>query len=77
MFKNPKTILLTLALLLNLYLQAREQAKPMVAEQTGFMRSEAKIYVVMVVVLTILAGLLLYVARLDKKITKLEKGGSR
>ncbi len=39
----------------------------------GFMRSEGKIYVVAAVVLIILVGLLLYVARLDQKITKLEK----
>jgi uncharacterized membrane protein len=42
----------------------------------GFMRSEGKIYVVMAVVITILAGLILYVFRLDRKLTKLEKGQS-
>lgn len=36
------------------------------------MRGNGKIYVVIAVVLTILSGLLLYVYRLDKKITKLE-----
>jgi len=40
----------------------------------GFMVSQGKIYVVMVIVITILAGLLAYVLRLDRKITKLEKG---
>ncbi len=39
----------------------------------GFMQSNDKIYVVMVIVTTILAGLIFYVARLDKKISKLEK----
>ena len=43
-------------------------------EEDGFMRSEGKIYVVMVVVITILAGLLYYVSRLDRKLSKLEKG---
>ena len=43
-------------------------------EEDGFMRSEAKIYVVMVVVITILAGLIYYVSRLDRKLSKLEKG---
>lgn len=43
-------------------------------EENGFMRSEGKIYVVMVVVITILAGLLYYVSRLDRKLSKLEKG---
>ena len=37
------------------------------------MRSSGKIYVVIAVILTILAGLILYVVRLDRKITKLEK----
>ena len=40
----------------------------------GVMRSEGKIYVVLAIVLTILAGLFLYVIRLDRKISKLEKG---
>ncbi len=40
----------------------------------GFMRTEGKIYVVMVIVLTILAGMLVYLVRLDRKITNLEKG---
>ncbi len=44
-------------------------------EESGFMRSEGKIYVVMVVVITILAGLIYYVSRLDRKLSKLEKGG--
>lgn len=38
------------------------------------MRSEGKIYVVLAVCLTILIGLILYVVRIDKKITKIEKG---
>jgi uncharacterized membrane protein len=38
------------------------------------MRSSGKIYVVIAVILTILAGLIFYVARLDSKISKLEKG---
>ncbi|MBI5372208.1 MAG: CcmD family protein [Sphingobacteriales bacterium] len=37
------------------------------------MRSNGRIYVVVAVVLTILTGLILYVARLDKKISRLEK----
>jgi hypothetical protein len=37
------------------------------------MRSNGKIYVVVTVVLIILIGLLLYLVRLDRKITKLEK----
>lgn len=45
-------------------------------EENGLMRSEGKIYVVMAVVITILAGLILYISRLDRKLNKLEKGGN-
>ena len=37
------------------------------------MRSSGRIYVVVAVMLTILAGLIVYLARLDRKIGKLEK----
>lgn len=37
------------------------------------MRSNGRIYVVIAVILTILIGLFLYLIRLDRKITKLEK----
>jgi len=37
------------------------------------MRSNGRIYVVIAVILTILIGLVLYIVRLDKKISKLEK----
>lgn len=43
------------------------------AANEGVMASNGKIYVVMTIVITILAGLIFYVARLDKKISKLEK----
>jgi hypothetical protein len=42
-------------------------------EMNNLMRSNGRIYVVVVVMLTILIGLILYVVRLDKKISKLEK----
>jgi hypothetical protein len=42
-------------------------------EMADTMRSNGRIYVVVAVVVTILAGLIIYVARLDRKITKLEK----
>lgn len=45
-----------------------------VEAETGVMRSNGKIYVVMAVVITIVAGLFIYVASLDRKISKLEKG---
>lgn len=37
------------------------------------MKENGKIYVVIAVMLTILAGLILYLVRLDRKISKLEK----
>ena len=42
-------------------------------EMADLMRSNGRIYVVVAVMLTILAGLILYIIRLDRKITKLEK----
>lgn len=39
----------------------------------GFMESNGKIYVVVAVVVTIVAGLFLYLMNLDRKISKLEK----
>jgi hypothetical protein len=43
------------------------------AGMADLMRSNGKIYVVVAVVLTILTGLILYVVRLDRKMTRLEK----
>lgn len=37
------------------------------------MRNNGKIYVVVAVIVTIFAGILLYLVRLDRKLTKLEK----
>lgn len=41
--------------------------------QDDIMTENGKIYVVIAVMLTILAGLVLYLVRLDRKISKLEK----
>ena len=43
------------------------------AQMADLMRSNGKIYVVIVVMLTILAGLIIYMVRLDRKIGRLEK----
>ena len=40
---------------------------------SDIMKENGKIYVVIAVMLTILAGLVLYLVRLDRKISKLEK----
>lgn len=50
--------------------QANVQAH---TEMADLMRSNGKIYVVVAVLLTILVGLFLFMARLDKKISRLEK----
>jgi len=42
-------------------------------EMADKMRSDGKIYVVIAVILTILTGLILYLVRLDRKITKFEQ----
>jgi K+-transporting ATPase A subunit len=47
-------------------------------EMADKLRAEGKIYVIVVIILIVLAGLLTYLFMLDKKITKLEKErGSR
>jgi hypothetical protein len=53
---------------------AQTSAVATTSKEGGLMRSEGKIYVVMAVVITLFAGLLVYIIRLDKKITRLEKG---
>lgn len=45
------------------------------AQMADTMRSDGKIYVVIAVILTILAGLILYLVRLDNKISRFEKSG--
>lgn len=70
-----KTWLAGIVFFITLNATAQTVNTPSTAED-GFMRSEGKIYVVMAVVVTILAGLLLYVWRLDRKLSKLEKGQS-
>jgi len=42
-------------------------------EMADAFRSNGKIYVVVAVILTIFAGIIIYLIRLDKKISRLEK----
>lgn len=58
-------------LALPLWAQDTPDGKPV--EMADKFTADGKIYVVIAVVLVILFGLILYVARLDRKITKLEK----
>lgn len=63
------TIIFSFAVLL---IQAQEAASQK-SVMADLMRSNGKIYVVIAVMLTILAGLIWYMIRLDRKISKLEK----
>jgi multisubunit Na+/H+ antiporter MnhB subunit len=73
MFNVKKTALILFALTIRFVALAQEAAMQ-TEDKKGFMRSDGKIYVVVAIALTILAGLILYVMRLDRKITKFEKG---
>lgn len=64
-----KTAVWMVALLLNFM----AGSKVMAQEMADTMRSNGKIYVVVAVVLIVVAGLLLYLALTDRKITALEK----
>jgi hypothetical protein len=64
-----KASLVMASLLLTLLLQAQDST----VEMADNMRKNGKIYVVVAVVVTILIGLFLYLFRLDKKISNLEK----
>jgi hypothetical protein len=48
-------------------------AQPNDVQLADTMRSNGKIYVVVAVIVTIFAGIILYLIRLDRKLTKLEK----
>jgi uncharacterized membrane protein len=67
MNKLNKSLLLLFALSITNLLHAQEET------MANTMRSNGKIYVVVAVLTTILLGLIAYVIRLDKKISKLEK----
>lgn len=64
-----KTICFLLLSLLGLSSFAQEDNVAM----ADTMRSNGKIYVVIAVIVTIFAGIILYLIRLDRKISKLEK----
>ncbi len=64
-----RLFLLLPALLLTVLCLAQD--KPV--EMADSMRSNGRIYVVVAVALTIMAGLILYVFRLDRKMSRLEK----
>jgi len=74
MHNLKKLVLLILTVCISQWAMAQNTVDPDTQATDGFMRTEGKIYVVAAVCVTILVGLIIYVARLDKKISKLEKG---
>jgi len=66
---RPKLLLLLTSLLVNLLAFAQDTS----VEMADTMRKEGKIYVVVAVILTIFAGIIFYLVRLDRKISRLEK----
>ncbi len=68
-----KVLFATLFCFTSLWVLAQKSTTGDSAEMADVMRSNGKIYVVVAVILTIFVGLILYLIRLDKKITKLEK----
>jgi protein-S-isoprenylcysteine O-methyltransferase Ste14 len=68
MTKMAKTFSTALSCLI--FLTATAQDKVQMADE---LRSEGKIYVVVIMILIILVGLILYLFQMDKKVKKLEK----
>lgn len=69
-----RLLLSTSLFLINFFALAQDTTKPV--DMADAFRSNGKIYVVVAVILTIFAGLIIYLIRLDRKITKLEKDHS-
>jgi heme export protein D (CcmD) len=71
MYKKIQRLVLVVCLgVLGLPVLAQDSAKPV--EMADQFRASGKIYVVIAVLVVILLGLILYVARLDRKISRLE-----
>jgi CcmD family protein len=66
--------LLVLFGLLGLTGRAQDSAAAKPVEMADRLRADGKIYVVVAVLLTIFIGIIAYVIRLDRKISRLEKG---
>ena len=66
-----KFFIITTLLFINFLSNAQETTDTV--DMADTMRSNGKIYVVVAVILTIFAGIIIYLIRLDKKMTKLEK----
>ncbi len=71
MIPLKKIVATFLLLIFSVIVKAQDETKKV--EMADLMRSNGRIYVVVAVMLTILIGLVLYVVRIDRKISKLEK----
>ena len=71
MFRKMIFTFLTLAFAL--FVRAQDSLAVNADRQATGLRAEGKIYVVLLVSVTILTGLFIYLIRLDKKITKIER----
>lgn len=67
-----RTLFILTAILLSVTAFTQDPTGNSVGMADG-MRSDGRIYVVVAVMVTILAGLILYMVRLDRKISKWEK----
>lgn len=70
---NPRNIVLLLFLMILSLLSFAQEKTGVNVEMADTMRSNGRIFVVVAVLLTILFGLVLYIVRLDRKISRLEK----
>ncbi|HMH22048.1 MAG TPA: CcmD family protein [Puia sp.] len=66
-------MLLLPALFLTLIARAQDSSGDQTVEMADALRANGKIYVVVAVLVAIFLGLILYVVRLDRKISRLEK----
>jgi multisubunit Na+/H+ antiporter MnhB subunit len=66
-----KSLLTSIGLLLLTVSHAQDEGNKV--DMADTMRSNGRIYVVVAVVVLILVGLILYLVRLDRKITRLER----
>ena len=71
MHKFRALLTLLFMMMVTVVVRAQEGAAKTTFGET--MRSSGRIYVVVAVMLTILIGLILYLVRLDRKISKVEK----
>ena len=73
-FSPLKKLLLTLFFFfISFWIMAQDTTVAQVEREPTGLRAYEKVYVVVAVLTTILAGLFIYIIRLDRKISKLEK----